>query len=488
MQTKKDEIIKSTKETLEGSSIHAIPNIVRNEHYLIKIVWFICFLISSGWCTYFIQQSVADYLNYDVVTKIDIKYETKLKFPIVSICNLNLFNTDYVNGYLTSLLDEKENFDMNTFKSVKALASDHENRTLFGKKLNEFLVNCYIKVNQNCNNESLFEHYYDVNYGNCYRYNSGRNRDGNTLNIEYIYQNGVQTALELELLIGKSSINNNMFSIENGFMIFISDEPVDSTSHQGIKISPGFSYSIIIDKYNIQNEPKPYTNCIGDLTSIDSYQSESYKKTYRFGSNKTYHYTDCLQICFQKLLAEKCKCQTRFYSMVFDENMIKCESMNSTLDYSTCVSNRSLEFAQDSSIIDLCDCPLECKSSGYGYTISFAEFPTHKYYTYASQSNILSPLISPLIPMAYYYGSDEILFNEISRSVARVVIFYDELKETRIEQNAKTKLPDLVSNIGGTLGLYIGLSFLSLVEIFEILLQILIISFQKKKVTNNSQE
>ena len=174
--------------------------------------------------------------------------------------------------------------------------------------------------------------------------------------------------------------------------------------------------------------------------------------------------------------------------MVFDENMIKCESMNSTLDYSTCVSNRSLEFAQDSSIIDLCDCPLECKSNGYGYTISFAEFPTHKYYTYASQSNILSPLISPLIPMAYYYGSDEILFNEISRSVARVVIFYDELKETRIEQNAKTKLPDLVSNIGGTLGLYIGLSFLSLVEIFEILLKILIISFQKKKVTNNSQE
>jgi len=42
----------------------------------------------------------------------------------------------------------------------------------------------------------------------------------------------------------------------------------------------------------------------------------------------------------------------------------------------------------------------------------------------------------------------------------------------------------LVSNIGGTLGLFLSLSFLSLIEFFEIFFQILIISLFKRKNQN----
>ena len=144
MLSKKDEIKKNQpKETLEGSSIHAIPNIIRNEHYLIKIVWFICFLISSGWCAYFIHESIADYLNYDVVvTKIDIKYETKWKFPIISICNLNLFNSEYSNQYFKN----QENLDMRFSYLAKAITANHVNRTLFGKEFNDYVIGCTIKI------------------------------------------------------------------------------------------------------------------------------------------------------------------------------------------------------------------------------------------------------------------------------------------------------------------------------------------------------
>jgi acid-sensing ion channel 2 len=75
--------------------------------------------------------------------------------------------------------------------------------------------------------------------------------------------------------------------------------------------------------------------------------------------------------------------------------------------------------------------------------------------------------------------NNSISFDDLAKSVARIQIFYDELQETIISEKIKTQSFDLVSNMGGTLGLFLGLSFLSLIEIFEILFQVLFIYFDK---------
>ena len=46
---------------------------------------------------------------------------------------------------------------------------------------------------------------------------------------------------------------------------------------------------------------------------------------------------------------------------------------------------------------------------------------------------------------------------------------------------AKTPLIGLIANIGGLLGLFIGVSFLSFGEIIEIIIEIFFIIFEKKK-------
>ena len=69
----KEKMIDSVKETLESSSIHALPNIVRNKYFTIKFVWVLCFLLSSAACGYFVFQSIADYLSFEVVTQIEVK-------------------------------------------------------------------------------------------------------------------------------------------------------------------------------------------------------------------------------------------------------------------------------------------------------------------------------------------------------------------------------------------------------------------------------
>ena len=67
----------------------------------------------------------------------------------------------------------------------------------------------------------------------------------------------------------------------------------------------------------------------------------------------------------------------------------------------------------------------------------------------------------------------------MKKSVSRVQIYFNEMKETIISEKVKTEPSDLISNLGGLLGLFLGLSFLSLIEFVEIGLQILIVLFSK---------
>ncbi len=46
---------------------------------------------------------------------------------------------------------------------------------------------------------------------------------------------------------------------------------------------------------------------------------------------------------------------------------------------------------------------------------------------------------------------------EIKQSIAKIVLFYEDLIETIISQEIKIQLSDLISNIGGLLGLFLGI-------------------------------
>ena len=56
----------------------------------------------------------------------------------------------------------------------------------------------------------------------------------------------------------------------------------------------------------------------------------------------------------------------------------------------------------------------------------------------------------------------------------RMKIFYANLKYTSITQEPKMELIDLVSGIGGTLSLLIGLNFVTFFEIIELIIEIII--------------
>ena len=146
-------------------------------------------------------------------------------------------------------------------------------------------------------------------------------------------------------------------------------------------------------------------------------------------TNKTYRFANCFDSCIHTKVANKYNCSMKGYYKI--QSLKECYSEPGIYPL---VYNESIEFR------DICrdECPKECESI-----------------IYASSSSKLGD--------GQYIGFYEIHFSTFS---------YLE-----ITQIPKLNFFSLISNIGGSLGLFIGFSFLSLVEILEFIIDIILIIF-----------
>jgi hypothetical protein len=79
------------------------------------------------------------------------------------------------------------------------------------------------------------------------------------------------------------------------------------------------------------------------------------------------------------------------------------------------------------------------------------------------------------------FQNETLTYDLISKSVLSLNVYYDQLSYTQISKDAKVELVDLVSSIGGLLGLFLGMSFLSFAEIVEMILEALSFFLQRSK-------
>ena len=71
------------------------------------------------------------------------------------------------------------------------------------------------------------------------------------------------------------------------------------------------------------------------------------------------------------------------------------------------------------------------------------------------------------------YGLTKFMtYEQVQKSFMVIFVYYNDLKYTLISEEPKTELFILISEIGGILGLFLGISFLSFFELFEILFEI----------------
>jgi len=96
-----------------------------------------------------------------------------------------------------------------------------------------------------------------------------------------------------------------------------------------------------------------------------------------------------------------------------------------------------------------------------------SDFPNQKYSDYLlNQTNIVN---------LFNRSNVNLSSDELKRSFLEVYVYFDELKYTMIEETEKMSIIDLISNCGWQMGLFIGVSFLSFIELVDLALQILLV-------------
>ena len=294
-----------------------------------------------------------------------------------------------------------------------------------------------------------FEWSFHPFYGNCFAFNSNKNSSL----VKKSNLGNSRGGLMVEFFVGIPK-NLEMFSTFTGAILSISNNSFIRRIFQPIYVSTGKEIDIIFKKTIVNQLPKPYSNCDFDaLTS--SYDSILYRNL--VDNNVSYNQQDCYTQCFQKTVEEKCSC----YFSAFLPVKLKQPCYNNTCPSNlldSFISDESPDFKQCSQL-----CPLECKKNIFSYAISSSGYITEKYaeLNYMNNSIITSK-----------YNGSKVTYEDIKSGVVILNIYYDDLSYTDVTESVKINENQLIANIGGSLGLCIGMSILSLVELFEILFEV----------------
>ncbi|CAF1042719.1 unnamed protein product [Brachionus calyciflorus] len=476
------ELKNSFKDWILDSTSHGFPKIFKTERPSLKVMWTIGVCISIGFCSYLIARSIIDYVQFGVTTTIRYKTEIPMDLPAVSICQNQMFSTQKSVEFKENILRENgiEDIFNSTFlstffpsnyqESLNLITTEYfarlnalnynlssEIKKTFGFNIEEIMISCFIGT-QECKKED-FIWYFDSVYGNCYLFNTGK-FENETLKEKYKQSDlGFFGGMRFEFINEIKPVES--YTISKGFHLTIFDSNSSVNSLRGLDLSPKVQTNIMLKKRKIIQLPDPYSDCLIDHSSFQS--SEVYQSTLKL--SQTYSQDVCYGICFQEYLISKCNCSDP--DKPFFKNVKNCLTIKEIF----CDFITYTEFMVKLDVKVACSkhCPLECETIQYDYTSSFSEYPTNiqakGILQYLSRKNITEN-----------YSLDEIINNSL-----QVNIYHDRLKLETIEESKQMELVDLISNIGGILGLFIGISILSFAELIEICLEILFVTLQQER-------
>jgi hypothetical protein len=449
--TKSDLIKSLVKEGLYNSLAQAIIKILQTSHFVLKVFLFVFVFSSSGFAAYMVIRAFGEFFSYQVITTSRTIYETPTLFPKITFCNVNKYTTQF--AYSVTLKKSSDYLNDQDFNDTY--------KQSLGHSLNDILIFCQFNY-KDCN-ISDFIWTYDSTYGNCYTFNSGFHSNGSKVNLKQSGFVGSDYGLQLTFYINfyqeLTSFNSNSKSdYKGGFGALIRiDNSSYLTDHgsDGILISPGTQTDIIVYREFNSILPKPYSNCEIELDD-STFQLNS--ELIELIAKSKYRYSQqlCFSQCLQKLLIEKRNCTDPSMESLFQDK-IQCNKTMQTDLFNDHVSN-DFKYIKGA-CVPLC--PLECYQTIYKTSIS----------SYQLLGDYFKEEIVDKPNLLDDFKERPDSFTA-KNSFVKVNVFYDSLSYKKTWESPKMDIVSLLASIGGNLGLFLGISFFSLCELIEVIIEI----------------
>ena len=519
------------------TSAHGIGRLAESKTIFWRIFWS---LVCMGAFGMFIYQGVGllkQFFSKPVSTTVSVTFEKRLPFPAVTICNLNMIRNDavpqevkdvlkknfdyswsetegsgegrrrrntagsgdyqsprtdygysgdpyynddeysdyyddaqeYGSGYYNYDEDDEEEFpDENLISAeqkirieVDRLIGSLDETELYdnGHLFETFVRNCTWKgIDCKTGNLSKFwSHQWNYKYGNCFTFNSGMDEDGKTLRILKATKPGPSQGLLLEINVEQEQYVGPL-TVEAGIRVLLHGQgEMVFPFEEGFSVSPGLSTSVGIKKTQIIRLDRfKNKSCLpeDELPVTNIYR--------RYKNITTYSQQACLHSCLGLTQRIRCKCSENSFPSarkdapcdIFDSKTSKCLR---TVKY--LFNNEKLSCLED--------CRQPCKEEVIQKTISSSQWPSKAYKNYLiSHHN-------------YQNESDNFL---------QLNVFFNELNYEQIEETFSYGTINLLADIGGQLGLWIGISVITVFELLELLVMFFTVCVKKVNAASEVHE
>ncbi|RXM93610.1 SWI/SNF-related matrix-associated actin-dependent regulator of chromatin subfamily D member 1, partial [Acipenser ruthenus] len=222
----------------------------------------------------------------------------------------------------------------------------------------------------------------------------------------------------------------NETSFEAGIKVQIhtQDEP-PFIDQLGFGVAPGFQTFVSCQEQRLVYLPPPWGDCKSTPMDSDFFD--------------TYSITACRIDCETRYLVENCNC--RMVHMPGDAPYCTPEQ------YKEC-ADPALDFLVEKDN-DYCVCETPCNMTRYNKELSFVRIPSKASARY----------------LAKKYNKSE---QYIAENILVLDIFFEALNYETIEQKKAYEVAGLLGDIGGQMGLFIGASLLTILELFDYLYEV----------------
>ncbi|GBL74822.1 Acid-sensing ion channel 1C [Araneus ventricosus] len=475
------------------STIHGLRRISETENTVGKLLWTLIFLTALAGLTYHCSFLIQKYLRFSKVTTTEEIHAKELDFPALTVCNLNILKKSFIQDQLEKnqnttfnrskgfCFESEETFleksDAKDLSDIWAnLGVTLEHLKTYGHKVYDLIVQCTYN-SKDCFNQSITKdlpletenititNYPSTRLGYCHTIKL------NQTTLGKVRRTGQTLGLTLTLNIERNEYWD-LLSPEYGVRIMIHPrEAYPTVDRGGIVLHPGTKSYISIRIREIERLPYPYGDCTTSF--IDSPISDLLKRNNEdYLKNHTYYtYEFCQSVCREVHLLQKCNCIEEQVNSTH-RFCNPCNRLEGVYDFYIDECKEEFKSAFDENETNACTvlCKPACQDTRYDVTLSTSEWPNLEFQEFVLRR-------WPELRPDFLENTDEnssLPLNEtfINKNFLRVHIFVQEMNYLRFMDIEAYSLPEMFADLGGCLGLYLGVSLISIIEFHELVFHI----------------
>ncbi|UJR19275.1 hypothetical protein I4U23_022404 [Adineta vaga] len=459
-----------------NTSMHGLPGIVRAQNIHNRIFWTISFICFLGIMTFFIVNAIRDYFHYP--TNIDLRFESEWPqyFPAISLCNLAPLRFDkfiefFINftvAHNLSNITDTTTFSPNQsgflWNFLIDRINNNESVEILSFSLASMLRVCYFNYRP-CSVADFISFKSSI-HGICHTFNAKMKNTTSDSSVRHSNQYGGPGILSLGLYVHSHQYVPYTMDVVGAVILIHDNTQIPLIETSGIELSPGKRYKLSYKKKRTDLLSLPYTNCTKELTLALKAMLANYD-----GADYVYSQQTCMTLCQQTYVYETCGCINPF---LWNARTIVLPGTYKTIVAPLCnISDQCsltslFSLIENSSLLtQYCsDCVQGCSSIDFPTQFSSSkglfDWQIYDIKTFVENSGV---------PLPVNWST---IWNEYIQQNYLSINIITESNVVEINtQTASMSFVDVISNIGGQTGLWIGISFLSVMEFIEMIYRLL---------------